>query len=225
MHVLIVHRRRDKCGEVVYNKIEQCSKHRSKKGNIMKKSDEVKEKIISITTDLIMKGEGNIDEITTRTIAEKADIGVGLINYHFQTKENLIEICIQRVIGKVISGFKPEIDKSLIGIDRLKSVVKMVADFLMNNPSVARISIIGDNRNPKLDDNTMKTVKGFSAALGECNIPDKEKVILLFALTSIIQATFLRKEMCIELLGHDFTNKGERDLFIDFIIDKLFAER
>ncbi|MGO1033510.1 TetR/AcrR family transcriptional regulator, partial [Clostridioides difficile] len=32
----------------------------------------------------------DIEEITVRKIAERANVGVGLINYHFKTKDNLL---------------------------------------------------------------------------------------------------------------------------------------
>lgn len=189
----------------------------------MKKSDELKEKIIEVTTELIINSNGDIERVTTRSIAEKADIGIGLINYHFQTKENLIEICVQRIIGNVISNFHPIIEENLDGIDRLKRVAKMVADFLTDNESVSSISILGDCKSPRTDDNTMKTVKGFSMALGKCEIPDNEKSILLFALTSIMQSIFLRKNISSELFNFNFKYKKERDFFLDFIVDRLFV--
>lgn len=100
----------------------------------MKKSDQAKEKIIAVTTQLIENSGGNIDEITTRAIAEKAGVGVGLVNYHFQTKENLIEICVQRIIGNVIGSFKLSAMENMGGIERVKAVMKLVADFLIQNP-------------------------------------------------------------------------------------------
>lgn len=70
---------------------------------------EVKEKIIQATIALIETGEGNIEGISARAISEKAKVGLGMINYHFQTKENLISICVERIIGDVILSFKPEL--------------------------------------------------------------------------------------------------------------------
>ncbi len=187
----------------------------------MKKTLDIKEKIIAVTIDLIQASNGNVKEITTRSIAEKANVGVGLINYHFQTKDNLIEICVQQIIGSVISQFKPELNTSLNPNDRLLYVVKQVADFLMDNKAVSRISILGDYTNPQVLDNTMKTVKGFYASLGQYNISDRDKNILLFAVTSILQSSFLRADMSRELFGYDMHNKPERDAFIDFIVKRL----
>lgn len=57
------------------------------------------------TTELIEQHNGNIKVITARMIAAKADVGLGLINYHFGSKEKLITECVQRIIGGVVAGF------------------------------------------------------------------------------------------------------------------------
>jgi AcrR family transcriptional regulator len=40
---------------------------------------------------------GDIKKITIRRIAEEAGVGVGLINHYFETKDNLIEVCVQKI--------------------------------------------------------------------------------------------------------------------------------
>jgi len=188
----------------------------------MRKADFVKKKIIDVTTDLIQGSSGKIEEITTRTIAEQSGVGIGLINYHFNSKDQLIEICVQRIISNVITAFRPEVSSELDPIDRLKIVAKLVIDFLLANPAVSRISIVGDYNNPKIQDNTMKTILGFSNSLVNYNCSEAEKKILLFSLTTILQAAFLRKDISKECFGLDFYIKKERDYFIDLNIEKLF---
>ena len=95
----------------------------------MKKS--IKQKIVE-TTIRVMQEEDDISKITIRKIAQRADIGVGLINYHFQTKQNLINQCVRIFIGQVISrwdeviprikGTKPEahLKKMLIAMGEKK---------------------------------------------------------------------------------------------------------
>ena len=72
----------------------------------MVKNANVKNRIIEVTTELIEKHNGNIKDITARMIATKADVGLGLINYHFGSKEKLITECVQRIIGKVVTEFQ-----------------------------------------------------------------------------------------------------------------------
>lgn len=189
----------------------------------MSKADNIKEKLISATTELIIGGTGNIAEITTRAIAEKAGAGIGLVNYHFQTKENLIEICVQQIIGKVISSFQVAGSKSLTDFNRLLNTATRVFDFLFENPAVSRISILGDFRSPAQNDNTAKTIKGFASSLREHEIHESGKSSFAFMLVSVMQAAFLRKDICKELFGCDLIVKSERDNFIENIVRKMFG--
>lgn len=188
----------------------------------MKKNSEMKDRIIQATIELIEKSGGNIDEITTRAISEKAEVGVGLINYHFQTKENLIEICVQRIIKDVILEFKAETDGNFSYLEKIKASAKAVMDILMSNQAVSKISILGDFNRPQVFDNTMKTVQGFSHSLIGLEIPDDIKKIKLFAFVTMLQAVFLRKDLSREQFGFDFYAQNERDAMIDMIADSIF---
>lgn len=189
----------------------------------MKSSEYVRQKIIDVTIDLVNNSNGAIEAITTRAISEKAGVGVGLINYHFQTKENLIEICVQRIIGTVIAKFKPDVNEELSEVDKLKATAKEVADFLVENPSVSRLSILSDHIKPQSLDNTMKTVQGFLSNLINSDLSERDKKILVFALTSVLQALFLRRELSKELFQLDFNIKTDRDAFLDTIINSMFG--
>ena len=66
---------------------------------------DVKEKIIETAITLIKNSDGLVENITIREIAQKADVAVGLINYHFGSKSRLIETCVQRIISNVMKTF------------------------------------------------------------------------------------------------------------------------
>ncbi len=186
----------------------------------MKKSEEVKEKIILATIDIITQSEGDVADINTRGIAEKADVGTGLINYHFQTKDHLIDICVERMIEKVIAAFAPSVPE-LTPAARLKHTASLVLDFLMDNPAVSRISILSDHKNPKRDDNTIKSAMGMSKTLGNLVISEKERFVLAFALTSAMQALFLRRDQSVALFGYDMNAKEQRDKLLGLLIDTM----
>lgn len=175
---------------------------------------------MAAATALIMNGDGSIEKITTRAIAEQAGVGLGLVNYHFQNKDRLIELCVQRIIAGVIGGFEPPL-KSGSGSERLKATAKAVFDFLMENPAVSRISILGDFRAPQAEDNTMRTAAGFLATAG---VDSPEYRAAAFALTSTMQGAFLRREAGKSCMGYDIRIKEERDACIDFLADALFGE-
>jgi len=97
------------------------------------KTSSVKEKIVKVTIELLEECEA-VEQVTVRDIAKKAGIGVGLINYHFQTKDNLINQCVQRIIGDVIKKFH-QISQSLNAepLDNLRSLAKRNCSFLVQN--------------------------------------------------------------------------------------------
>ena len=69
-----------------------------------------KEELINITTALINENNGDVDKVTIRDITSRSGVSVGLINYHFGSKDNLIAECVQRIITGIIANFKPNID-------------------------------------------------------------------------------------------------------------------
>ena len=188
----------------------------------MKKSQEVKEKIIEATINLITESDGDVTAINTRTIADRARVGTGLINYHFQTKGNLIEICVERMIGRFVFKISPSVMEQA-PVSRLKHTAKRVFDLLMDNPAISRISFLSDHRNPKMDDNTVKSALGMCKVLSDFEIPEKERFVLAFALISIIQTLFLRKDQSGELFGYDMNVKKQRDEVLDMLIDTMFG--
>ncbi len=184
------------------------------------KSDISKEKIIQHTICLIQESDGMMESITIRKIAERADVGVGLINHYFGSKENLIEICVQTIISGVISAFRPAMSENGDSIEITKNVAKQVMDFLMDNQQISKVSILGDLKHPKVMDNTMKTVLGFAARLSGEQITQEQKV-KAFMITAVLQEAFLRKDCLKDSLGIDFYDKEQRDHFINEIIERF----
>lgn len=188
----------------------------------MEKSEKTKEKIIEQTISLIKENNGDINKITIRKIAEQSKVGIGLINHYFKSKDKLIENCVQRIINNVIYSFKPGVCKSSDRMEIIKCIAKQVMDFLMENQQISRISILGDLTNPKAVDNTMGTVLGFAGCISKGK-PTEKDIRNAFMLTTILQESFLRKDILKTSLKIDFYDKSERDSYIDNVIDKVIG--
>ncbi len=186
----------------------------------MGKPQSIKEHIIEVTTELIEQYHGNTKSITARLIAEKADIGLGLINYHFGSKDNLITECVQRIIGKVVSGFhmEEEFDSDK---ERLAACAVYVFDFLFEHPAISRISILGDFHNYSEKCNSVFSQNGFTRCLQK-DLAEQDKKILAFVLTAAMQVAFLGRDAAKALLGYDFTKPPDRAAYIHKLIDLLF---
>lgn len=207
-----------------YNKIEQCSISRSMEERGTMKSEITKEKIILETIDLIENSNGNTEEITVRRIAEKAGVGLGLINHYFGSKEQLIEICVQRIISRVVHSFRaPDAAKTRLS-EKTCRTVKLVADFLMQNQQISRISILGDMKNPSACDHTFYTASGFASCMTD-SISPSDRMYRGFFLVSILQESFLRRDILKQEMGLDLYQKEERDAYIDQIIAVIMGEK
>ncbi len=185
----------------------------------MEKNINVKNHIIEVTTELIEQYNGNIKDITARMIAGKAEVGLGLINYHFGSKDKLITECVQRIIGKVVTEFQVtnqyETDK-----ERLTACAAYVFDFLFEHSAISRVSILGDLQNYTKNCNSVLTQQGFSLSLKK-GMSNEDKSMFVFILTAAMQIAFLGSETVNQLLGYDFTKAGDRAVYIGKLVDIL----
>ena len=186
----------------------------------MDKNANIKNRIMEATTELIEQHNGNIKVITARMIAAKSDVGLGLINYHFGSKEKLITECVQRIIGGVVAGFHME-QEFQTDKERLAAWATYVFDFLFEHFAISRVSILGDLQDYTGNCNSVLTQQGFLLSLKD-GISNKDKAMFVFILTAAMQAAFLGNETVKQLLGYDFTKNEDRAAYIGKLVDILF---
>ena len=153
-------------------------------------------------------------------IAAKANVGLGLINYHFGSKEKLITECVQCIIGKVVTKFQMtkqyKTDK-----ERLTACATYVFDFLFEYSAISRVSILGDFQNYNENSNSVLTQRGFLLSLKN-SISSEDKSMFVFILTAAMQTAFLGSETVKQLLGYDFTKTDDRAAYISKLVNILF---
>lgn len=191
----------------------------------MRNNEKVKESIINAATELIEQSNGEIKAITARAIADKSGVALGLINYHFESKENLIAVCVQRIINKVLMCFSPDKkdyneDDGLTDKERLIFFAQQTFDFLYANYAIVKISILSDFKDYQSRSNSAFTQMGFRLAL-RGNIPESRKQLIAFSLASIMQTAFLSGENAKTITGYTLAEKAERDLFISDTVTML----
>lgn len=192
----------------------------------MKDKTNLKEAIIYATTELIQECNGDVNKITLRKISERAGVGLGLINYHFGSKEQLIVLCVQRIINNAVMCFSPD-KKNYSGKDgledkeRLEDWAKQVYDFLFDNYAISSISILDDMQNYQVKSNSVYTQKGFAMAI-QNELGEEKKRLVAFMLTSAMQVAFLSGDASKEILGYNLRNKSERDQFVESLVELLF---
>ncbi|MCE1254090.1 MAG: TetR/AcrR family transcriptional regulator [Anaerolineae bacterium] len=185
----------------------------------------IKEEIIEATIQLIEEKGSDTDSITISEICSRVKVGVGLVNYHFQTKENLIRQCVQTMIGRVITQTRP-LHASLAAMsneDKLRAMLKSTATFLAANENLSRISIQTDLENDQLQDNTRQTADAywpiFRAAV-PAEMDEREARRRLYMIIFSIQAVFMRRKLYQMETGIDYTDKTQRDKLVDDVVDR-----
>lgn len=176
-----------------------------------------KEAIMEATISLINEKEDHIEEITMREISKRAGVGLGLINYHFENKEKLIEACVGRIINGIVEKFRDigERTKGCTPFEKLDYLGNMTLTFLFEHQAVSKISILSDMRFPQAEDNTQRTIQAFLPLVAQCRPEwDKEKVRqMTFYLISCMQLAFLRHEILVNTQGIDLKDPQERKEF------------
>lgn len=189
------------------------------------KNKNVKDKIMDATIELIGECE-SIENVTIRDIAAKAGVGIGLINYHFQTKENLINQCVQKIIGNIINKFD-ELYQSLTldPLDKLRFLAKSTGSFLAQNQGISRASILSDLNTGNCSDNTSQTMAAYFPVMREVcgnKKSDQEVYLLTHILIAAFQSAFLRRDVLMQSAEIDFYDNEQRERFIDKVIDSIF---
>lgn len=183
---------------------------------------DVKERIIEVTIALIQAAKGNVSQVTMRDIAERANIGVGLINYHFTSKDNLIAVCVEQIIGQVMRTFKGNHGKSDDPKANLIAFTVSVFSFLKDNPEIAKISMLSDLNAPHAESNSATSYRAILQAL-PVSIPNKKRTHLAFMLLSTIQSAFLNRTIAKDLFGFDLLTKRGTQAFFEETINLLLT--
>lgn len=193
---------------------------------MVKNKSGAREKIMDATTQLI-KEHGDMSKITIRDIALQSEVGVGLINYHFQTKEKLIDLCILRMISQFIREIEGLYHRlEMDPIDKLKHVFKVKCAFVAENPGISKISMLLDLSSGDTGDNTDQAAGVHLRVLKEIfgdEKTDDELFIMLHILMSGIQVAFLRSKVFKAHTGIDFFDHKQRERFIHMLIDNVLG--
>lgn len=188
-----------------------------------------KNEIIQATIRLIQEKGSNPDDVTIREICKEAGVGVGIINYYFESKDNLIAQCVQQIIGNVIAHFGEALAPwpASSAMERLKYAANATFSFLYANENISRISILTDMQKGKEGDNTEQTIAAYlplvEAVCRERGVETDAKRITILLCTGL-QGYFLRTERIKAELGIDLYDPDERRKMVDGLIDLLFAK-
>lgn len=182
------------------------------------KKEETKRKIIEVTSALLDETE-NSEEITIRKIAEEAGVGIGLINYHFKSRDNLLNE-VATIKMQELAGTMEKMDKYVDNpLKYLKDMLIHMSDIAMKDSKLNKISVEFDLLN-----GNFRTCLYLLPILREIFGSERSEMELRLIAFQIIIATqtiYLKQDDFHMFTGIDIEIKAERDRLINSIVDNL----
>ena len=185
--------------------------------------NDAREKLIDVTIKMICKGK-KPSEITVKDITEKAGLGNGMVNYHFQSKDNLIRLAVKKVMScatKMLSEKMKDREKES-PVQRLIIILKEVVNFIADNPEISKIAVLDDLENNQETAHLLSSEETYNECLKELYGDNNHKIQLKnYLIAGYINYIFLKAEKIKSEMGFDFYNKTDRDKAIENLVEEL----
>jgi TetR/AcrR family transcriptional regulator, regulator of cefoperazone and chloramphenicol sensitivity len=189
-----------------------------------------REKVLQTTVELM--GKGGPEKLTIRQIAAEAGVNVAAINYHFQSKENLVDEAIHAFSSKAFAaGMKVFSAPDLSAGQRLIRFFQGYAYGLVEFSGVTRTAFMGIMNAASAESRYAGMMKEMFVAARRCvgemtgerdEAELSRRALMLF---SGVVFPFLCRELFKSTSGIDYGNRAERDRYIEMLVGALKTKK
>ena len=180
-----------------------------------------KEKIFQAAKELVLAGKTE-QQITTRKIAARAGVNLALVNYYYQSKENLLSEVVGTMMGEIIEQTDQSKRTEADAQTRLKDMLVATADAAFKYRNICKIGI-----SLELKSGCRNSCKLVLPLLKEIFTDGAESDLNIMALQLMIpfHHIVLNPEYYNRWLGTDFFDRAKRKQKINQMVDCiLFKE-
>lgn len=179
----------------------------------MDKSDNTKNQLIEAVIELLQECN-DVSEITSRKITERAKTNLSTINYHFTSKDELINIGVNRLIREAADTYFNDMEVSEKSPkDKLRYFLVRISDMVVDYKKYTKqmmpyLLLKGE----------FTQVIEILPLVKECfqgSKNDEECKIISYQLISFMQLVLYRADEFKKLSKVNIMNKQERDKLID----------
>lgn len=185
--------------------------------------NDAKERLIDVTINMICQGK-KPSEITVKDITETAELGNGMVNYHFQSKDNLIRLAVKKVMSCATNklGEKMKTKENTSPTKRLTIILKEVVNFIADNSEISKIAILDDLENNQGTVHLLSSEETYNKCLKDLYGDNMHKLLIKnYLIAGYINYIFLKAEKIKNETGFDFYNKEDREKAIETLVDEL----
>lgn len=179
---------------------------------------DAKERIMNTVVRLMME-QKDTSKISNREIAQLAGVNSALINYYYQSKENLLNqavgVCMSRMAGHLL-GNRPVTEEPL---SRLKNMLRGISAFAVEHRFLSEISISAEMKNG--NEATVGTILPLLKELYGDQKSELELKLLALQLIIPLQVILLNPKAYKKSLGVDITDAETSFQLLDTFIENI----
>ena len=126
----------------------------------------IRVKIINATIECIEK-EG-IQNLTTRNIANRAEVNIAAVNYYFGSKDRLVEIALETSLENAFSDWQDILDDPSLAIEvKVERIYRELLQGALKWPGLARAHLYEPIYRQNYDTRAVSRMNGFFSKLDE----------------------------------------------------------
>ncbi len=184
-----------------------------------------KEAIIDEAIAILEEKGDDPQKLTVRELAGRLGIGIGLVNYHFGSKEVLINLCVKKMIMGIVEEFH-KVRQSLAFMkpkEKLNYLCLMTFDYLYTKPNVSRVALIYDLGSGGKDDTTSELIDAYIPIVMDCKPAyDEQKAYLIASrVIYILEQSFLRTDIIKKRSGVDLNESYQRKEYLESLLKDM----
>jgi len=179
-----------------------------------------KEKIMKVVVGLLMENK-DLNKVTNRDIASMAGVNSALINYYYQSKDNLISMAASACMANIAETLFDNAEE-LRPADRIKKMLKSFSDFCFSNTVLGEIAVSAELKQGSIHTSGV-LLPLFKEHFG-ARKSDLELKLLTLQLLHPMQMLFLNRAEYKTYLSCDLSGSGDRNLVIDMLVDNIFVD-
>lgn len=178
-----------------------------------------RDKLLQAVLDMLAEGR-DVSLATTRQIAARAGVNAALVNYYYQSRENLLShavaLMMEGVAGRIAQSASPQADAA----SRLGSMLAAMGDAAFQNANVCKIAIATELKRGCRDSCEM-ILPLLKELFPQCGREELMSAALQLMLP--LHHIMLEPGLYGEVLGADFTDARQRARTIDRMVGRVLA--
>jgi len=184
-------------------------------------SDNAKDQLIQATMKLLSESN-NPSKITARQIVSEAGANLSMINYYFNSKDELVNMAVNKLMADRANELKEIRDSHIPAKQKLKEFLITMSDITIDyseltKPTIPYLLLEGEIELPYSILPMVKECCGDKRSETECRI-------IAYQLVSFSQLVFYRSGDFMKYTGIDINDKKQRDTMFQTILDIFIKE-